>query len=66
MPQASFCHIDDKEEKVTDETYLVCFECGHVYETQADLIKAWNDESEFKSRSDADDIPFCPLCLHDF
>ena len=53
------------DERVTGSTYMRCFECGHVYETTHDLTNAYMDETGFAFR-EADDIPACPLCLHDF
>lgn len=75
----SDCAIHDKAEPVTEHTYRVCFECGHVYERPADLVKEYerivkqmNDDLKSQEKrlypwtKPADEIYFCQLCLHDF
>lgn len=67
----SSCAICNKIEPVTDETYEVCFECGHVYETEQDLIDteyetAQSYEDQAIPKQKGIDILYCPLCLHDF
>jgi len=62
----SHCAIHDKDEEIpTDrENVEVCFECGHVYPTPMAVLEAYAEvypQAEFP-----DDIPFCPLCLHDW
>lgn len=57
--------------------HIVCFECNHVYRTDQDLVDTFNDEiarantiiepaSHLQFAESADEIRFCPLCLHDF
>lgn len=57
--------------------YCICFECGHVYRTEADLMAAYNramDELEAEigggpvwvRKTTGAEIPFCPACAHDF
>lgn len=33
------------DEPLTDDTFQVCFECGHVYETPAELVAEWRRQS---------------------
>jgi hypothetical protein len=64
----SYCAVHEKDEPTTDETYRVCFECGHVYETEKDLEEAWDEtypQTLLRGRP-ARKIDFCPICLHDF
>jgi hypothetical protein len=73
------CHIHDEDEKVIG-SFLVCFECKHVYMTEQELIDAYNEVRELSKaplkeagmRTDhivpvtsADDVSYCGLCLHD-
>ena len=66
-----YCAIHDREE--ADEGFKFCYECGHTYATEKELIDEYNasgqraDEPENLWRATASDqIHFCPLCLHDF
>jgi hypothetical protein len=36
----SDCWVHHRSEKITKRTYIVCFECGHVY-TRFGLWRAW-------------------------
>lgn len=61
------CHSCDKDEPT--EGYRLCYECGHMYETATDLVKA----HRLFVRSygghpieDPERIIACPLCCHDF
>lgn len=57
-------------------SFKVCFECGHVFATELDLISAHNDVVEQINRNDphpgarqvqkAEDVFCCPFCVHDF
>lgn len=47
----SHCYIHDVDEEVPDTYYQVCFECGHVYATKADLEQRYYEEL-LKLRSD--------------
>ena len=65
------CFVHDVNEADT-RTSVRCFECKHVYLTEADMVETWNNMIEelgtgpsSKAKS-VSDIPFCPLCLHDF
>ncbi len=62
-----WCQWHRDYEPAPEVIYERCQECGHVYETATDL------EREFlalhvatMSTRRIGDIPFCPLCLHDF
>lgn len=61
-------------ERVTSQTYRVCGECGHVYDTEEALIheedqwrQRWNAQGDrWPPVDDAESILSCPLCAHDF
>jgi len=70
------CEIHGLAEQV-DRRFRWCFECGHWYETPADLRRAYRREypepqtwREFAVAVwrcltvRASKIPFCPLCMH--
>lgn len=64
------CHwheVDEPEEGA----YGVCQECGHVYQTEQDLRDAYAESADWPGEStdsapEANEIYFCPLCIHDF
>lgn len=77
----SHCWCHHVNEPIPADVYQVCFECGHVYATAADLLAAYEretkrlQESDFfpdfpdekaKRPSSADEIFFCQECIHDF
>jgi hypothetical protein len=52
-------------------SYAYCYECGHVYETAADLLAGHNANLEDYGeprRTELDDnlAGFCADCLHSF
>lgn len=71
MPGHQRCAIHDEEEPFDDTTYFSCFECGHVYPREENLLSEWRQlqlklpEDLRRTITDADLVPFCPLCLHD-
>lgn len=65
-PNASICWSCNQIENVWEYTYLVCFECGHVYQTEYDLQQAYALEMETEKIPDADQIFSCMECAHDF
>lgn len=65
------CWIHDVDEIATDDSYKVCFECRHVYQTAERLWAA--HLAHYVGVAPADLPPFdpdrlvsCPLCAHDF
>lgn len=73
VQQTSYCYIEDRNEPVTENTYRVCLECGHVYEHTFDLYNAAKelaDQMEIilppEPEYDYEKVAYCPLCLHDF
>jgi hypothetical protein len=48
----------------------VCFECGHAYLTAGEIRQAWADGAPPELRGmpapPAEEIGFCPLCMHDW
>lgn len=74
-----WCWSHGRSEPVDDDTYRVCGECFHAFQTEADLIREHNAElAEMRKRhsgeanaeiSDATsgaEIWTCPHCIHDF
>ena len=60
-------HLDEPD----DGAYRRCLECGHVYRTAEDLQRAWManappDLADLEKLPPAEEIFFCPLCLHDW
>ena len=50
-------------EPIPDDCHIVCLECSHAWTREA-LEEA--DAEKRGYRINADDISFCPLCIHDF
>ncbi|MEU4726501.1 hypothetical protein AB0G06_43480 [Nonomuraea dietziae] len=78
-----YCWSCNKDEPIPPSgAYVVCFECGHVYATEQDLIDAYNRivtemnadgarrygdaHQPIALRTSADGIYFCQHCIHDF
>lgn len=63
-----FCYIHHRHEQSVGPTYRVCFECGHVYYTEEELLdEEWHaNGGDVERLTCADGIYFCPLCLHDW
>lgn len=40
-PDRSYCFIHRVHEDVPFDAHMVCFECGHVYETRRALVAAY-------------------------
>lgn len=73
------CYIHNVFEVMRPDAYRVCFECKHVYNTPADLEKAYAREVVRMNETDptcqppldpkgrkANEIYFCQECVHDF
>lgn len=75
------CCIHHIDEGWDETSYLWCMECGHVYQTEQELVDAYNRKVSEMNRemgvffsygtplafvSSAEDIHFCQYCLHDF
>lgn len=64
------CAIHDVEEPCGANTYRICFECGHVWETMEVMVKFYRIEffevDPTIQDKEGDEISFCPLCLHDW
>ncbi|CRK56980.1 hypothetical protein [Alloactinosynnema sp. L-07] len=68
-PSASAPAVDSQTgANDTEAPFQVCFECTRTYATDADLIAAYNTEQGegAPAVTTAEDITFCPECLHDF
>lgn len=74
-----WCFSHNRREPVDENTYRVCGECFHVFQTEADLIRDHNAElADMRSRHSDDaarempdatsgeTIVTCPHCVHDF
>lgn len=74
----TFCHVHQVDEPTTGATFLVCFECGHAYQTKTDLVNAYNDTVDRYNKEKPpgepyiaylrynDDVRWCPTCDHSF
>jgi len=76
------CAIHDVVEPFVAGESISCFECAHSYPNAAELLAAWREFVADRDRTleatgfhrkqivpditDANDVPFCPLCLHDW
>jgi hypothetical protein len=76
------CAIHRVVEPFVEGRSTQCFECKHVYFGDVSIMTAWTElvsrsEDQFMSAikmatvgveaiTTADDVPFCPLCLHDW
>jgi hypothetical protein len=64
---ASYCWSHEACEPVREGDYLVCGECFHIFRTPEELVDALMATSEpGRQRPKAEDIFFCPHCIHDF
>jgi len=63
-PNTSLCWSHHYAERIPEDVFIVCFECGHVFGTAAELEEAYHSDST--SRMSAVHIYFCPFCIHDF
>lgn len=69
------CYCHNIDEPADSNSYLICFECCHVFQTEKELIDAFNKNLieyydglhiEGPLASLGDEINFCPFCTHDF
>jgi hypothetical protein len=62
-----FSHSVD-EPVAGDDWHCICFECGHLYQTEDELVEAYNRGGKLIEAEvdNADEIYFCPYCLHNF
>lgn len=70
------CKFHDVDEPITPDTYRVCGECGHAFETDVRLIVETNKTNAALERAcpgaelprhvTPDEIDSCPFCNHDF
>lgn len=69
------CWIHRVLEPFEEGDYRYCYECGHVYKTEQELLDEFNKECKevcnscdhkHVDKTSGVDIFFCPLCLHDF
>jgi hypothetical protein len=55
------------EPVLSDTPFIICFECGHVYNTAEELLR---DEKDFwpeqPAGRKAEEVASCPWCIHDF
>lgn len=74
-PGHSYCWCHYEPERVTRWTYIVCFECGHVWSWLALKVAyvrmSWRMDSSLRYRMKAISKPvsrirFCQECIHDF
>lgn len=65
----SYCAIHERIEPETDSS-ITCMECWHTYSSGDNLIDVfyvfYAKVKPAKEIISPDEVPFCPLCLHDF
>lgn len=69
MPM-TWCHTHNVEEHVSDGTYRVCTECGHVYDHEREVLETHNDlmaeavdeDEAFLPVDEVTDVTTCPMC----
>lgn len=61
----SACAIHEGMEPVT-KTGTVCFECRHSYSDDQEILDTFREEFPGTKTDSADEVNFCPLCLHDW
>lgn len=55
------------ETALARDVYKYCLECGHIWPTAQGLVEAYNFAAQpLNAAETAEDVHFCPLCLHDF
>lgn len=68
----SDCAIHETVEKFNDDSFMVCFECGHVFHTEKELIEADHEMRRQYMGPNVEKAPSssvifsCPHCTHDF
>jgi hypothetical protein len=66
----SYCALHHKCEPNRKDDFTFCGECWHVFRTAKELVDTYMQEAPPRDtprpRPEAEDIAFCPLCLHDF
>lgn len=58
------CWTHDADEPEAG-AYRACLECGHVFQTPGELLAAWLAELGYPV-ADAESVPGCPYCSHDW
>ena len=63
---AAMCRIHSELEPIDDDTFLVCRDCCHAFQTKEKLLEAcWEKFGETIQIFDADKVSICPYCLYD-
>lgn len=60
---SNHCFWHSEEQWPADGAFRFCFECGHAWPTREDFLA---DARRNIGYTETDDLPFCPLCAHDF
>lgn len=66
------CAYHNDDEPATKETYRICAECFHAFQTAEDLQNAYVDQmvaidpAVSRALPHPNRILFCPLCTHDW
>lgn len=68
----NWCYIHGRSELFAPTAYTMCFECQHVFATEADLLNAFNQKAADVAwragkmprprETDGNKVPFCPFC----
>lgn len=70
-PQAEMCFVHGCPEPSLPGDFRSCFECGHVWRTRDDYVadlaaSVAEMQWPMPANTGSDDLPFCPLCTHDW
>jgi hypothetical protein len=66
---SDWCAIHDRNEPTQPGDYLSCFECGHVWRSEADYRADCEDVALQFPKMTVENVRLagcCPLCTHDF
>ena len=81
MAGSDFCWSHYANEPITEDIYLVCFECKHAFQTEQELIDAHNailhqplshsvdpdwEGTVLPDVASGQEVFCCPHCVHDF
>lgn len=64
-----FCDWHHKKETFIEGESFMCYECGHVFAGEDDLLFESNRKLAglgAARKTNSQDVTFCPFCYHDF
>lgn len=61
-----FCHVHQAVELPGPSDFRACCECGHLWRTVEEFHDDVRRELDPVGQPFDPDLPFCPLCTHDW